>query len=234
MSRYHQFCPVAVAAELLATTWMPLVVRELLCGSVRFNDLHRGLPRMSRTLLARRLAQLERAAVVERRLVGNDRHPEYHLTPAGQALFPVVSALAVWGRQWSIAELAKADYDPAFLMWDVQRRIVRDRLPKRRIVVAFHFTDGPRGSRDFWLVCDPSTTDVVDLCLTDPGFGIDLTVTSDTRSMVDVWMGDAELARLVRAERVQLHGRREYRSAFPSWLGLSVMASVPRQPLKSA
>jgi len=92
---YQQFCPLAMAAEILTTRWTPLVLRELLCGSVRFNDMHRGVPRMSRSLLTRRLGELERAGLLERVRVRG--HSEYRLAAAGEELRPVIEQLAVWG-----------------------------------------------------------------------------------------------------------------------------------------
>jgi DNA-binding HxlR family transcriptional regulator len=123
---YHQFCPVSKAMELLDERWTMLVVRELVSGSEHFNELRRGLPRMSPTLLSRRLHLLVRAGVVDRQLEGND--VRYVLTQAGHELRPVVEALGAWGTRW-IGELGDGDLDPKLLMWDMHRHIDKDAIP---------------------------------------------------------------------------------------------------------
>src|SRR5512139_637519 len=150
-STYHQFCPVAKAMELLDERWTMLVVRELVSGSEHFNELRRGLPRMSPALLSKRLHQLGRAGVVERRVEGND--VRYVLTQAGQELRPVVEALGAWGVRW-IGEMGDEDLDPKLLLWDMHRHIDETAVPDRRTVVQFHFSDLPRSAQHWWLVID--------------------------------------------------------------------------------
>jgi DNA-binding HxlR family transcriptional regulator len=139
---YGQFCPVALAAEVVTRRWMPLVVRELLCGSQRFNDIHRGVPRMSRSLLVRRLAELEEAGLVNS-APGPDGHARYLLTPAGEELRPIIVQLGFWGKRWVQRELARDQLDPGLLMWDMHRRIVREALPQRRTIVRFGISPSP-------------------------------------------------------------------------------------------
>lgn len=223
MEGYHQFCPVAMASEILTRRWTPLVIRELLCGSVRFNDIRRGVPRMSRSLLSQRLSELERAGLLERRIV--DGRPEYHLTDGGEELRPIIEQLGVWGKRRLNSDLSREHLDAGFLMWDVQRRVVRENLPPRRVVVHFQFSDAPEDYTDFWLVLE---REAVDLCLDDPGHGWDLRLATNVRTLVDVWMGDIELANALHDGSIELRGRRELRRQFPSWLGLSVLAGVGR------
>lgn len=225
MDTYGQFCPVAQAAEILTRRWMPLIVRELLCGSHRFNDLHRGVPRMSRSLLACRLGELEAAGLVERRLVGPEAHPEYHLTSAGEELRPIIMQLGFWGKKWIQRTVSRERLDAGLLMWDLQRRVLTDRLPLERVVVHFHLTDAPEQHRHFWLLLDHGQ---VDLCLTDPGYEEDLEVSTDVQTLTDVWLGDSSFGRALRDGSLSLFGRQALRRAFPSWLGLSVFAPTPR------
>src|SRR3954453_45254 len=126
MATYGQFCPVAMAAEVLTERWTPLIVRELLCGSTRFNDLRRGVPLMSPSLLSKRLKTLERVGVVER------DGADYRLTPAGGELRPLIEALGVWGQRWSRGDVEAKHYDASLLMWDIHRSIAMDRLPPER------------------------------------------------------------------------------------------------------
>ncbi len=135
---YQQFCPVAKAMELLDERWTLLLVRELVSGSEHFNDLRRGLPKMSPALLSKRLSQLARAGIVERRTVG--RQVRYVLTPAGHELRPVVEALGVWGTRW-VGELGDEDLDPKLLLWDMHRNVDHAAIPDGRTVVQFIFPD---------------------------------------------------------------------------------------------
>jgi DNA-binding HxlR family transcriptional regulator len=221
-SSYHQFCPVAKSMELLDERWTLLVVRELLAGSEHFNDLRRGLPRMSPTLLSRRLQQLVRAGVVERKQDGLD--VRYVLTRAGQELRPVVEALGAWGIRW-IGALGDEDLDPQLLLWDMHRHIDQAAVPDGRTVVQFRFPDVRTETRDWWLVITDSDADV---CDADPGYEVAVTVTATLRSMVRIWRGDLTWRDALRAGAVEVLGPEALRRAVPRWFTLSGFASVPR------
>jgi DNA-binding HxlR family transcriptional regulator len=216
---YGQFCPVARAAEVLTQRWTPLVVRELLCGTRRFNDLRRGVPMMSPSLLSRRLRSLEQAGLVERHSSEGGR--EYHLTAAGQALQPVILAMGTWGIRWLQHELTPEQLDPALLMWDMQRRVNVEALPARRAVVHFRYHDAPRGMKRWWLVLDRPE---VDLCLKDPGFPVDLNVGCDLRTMVQIWLGKRPMSGALRSGELVLEGPPELRRELRRWLKLSLFA----------
>src|SRR5215471_15822215 len=172
-SSYHQFCPVAKAMELLD-------------GSEHFNELRRGVPRMSPTLLSKRLNQLVRAGVVDR--IGDGSDVRYVLTPAGRELQPVVEALGVWGIRW-IGEIGDEDLDPKLLLWDMHRNIDYTTVPPGRTVVQFRFPDAAARSRDWWLVINSQETET-DVCDADPGYPVAVTVTGSLRRMTEVWRGD--------------------------------------------
>ena len=228
MKGYGQFCPVAKAAEIVAERWTPLVLRELLCGSRRFNDLHRGVPLMSRTLLAGRLKQLENAGVVRSVASPRGRGREYHLTAAGEELRPLIECFGEWGQRWARAQVDRGDLDPGLLMWDMQRRVNLEVLPQRRVVVRFDFRGVPatlRCTRTWWLVLERQA---VDLCLRDPGYLVDVVVSADLRTLTRVWMGDVRLAEAVRAGLIRLDGPPSLVRAFPTWLTLSAFAGVER------
>jgi len=225
MSGYGQFCPVAVASEVFARRWTPLILRELLAGSTHFNDIKRGLPLISRTLLAERLRELEAAGIVTRATDGAQKQPEYRLTAAGLEFRSVLDSLGAWGQRWSVRFDAR-NLDPNLLMWNLRRRLATDRLPARRTVVRFDFTGLPpqhRKQNMFWLIVDRQQ---VDLCIVDPGDEVDLYVRADIKCMAEVWMGDRTINEALRSGRVQLTGRRELVRAFPSWLLLSKFAAV--------
>ncbi len=221
-SSYRQFCPVAKAMELLDERWTLLIVRELVSGSQHFNELRRGLPRMSPTLLTKRLHQLVRAGVVERRSAG--KKVAYVLTPAGRELQPVVEALGTWGIRW-IGELGDEDLDPKLLLWDMHRNIDHTAVPRGRTVLQFRFSDVPAHARDWWLVITAAEADVCDI---DPGHEVAVTVTASLRGMVEVWRGDLSWSDALRSGVVEVAGPDALRRALPSWLTLSAFAAVPR------
>jgi DNA-binding HxlR family transcriptional regulator len=229
MMRYGQFCPIAKAAEIVAERWTPLVVHELLAGSTRFNDIRRGVPLMSQTLLSQRLKELERVGIVERRTGAGQRAREYHLTEAGLALAPVIHALGEWGVRYAQDPLEEEDLDVTVLVWNIKRRVDPSVFPERRITVHFEFTDAPKNKRQWWVVNDRGN---VDLCPTDPGFPVDLYVTTDIRTMIAIWFGRLAWDAAVRAERVEVIGTRQLRGRLRSWFLLSpvrVPDDVPRQ-----
>ncbi len=221
-SEYHQFCPVAKAMELLDERWTLLLVRELVSGSERFNDLRRGLPRMSPSLLSRRLQQLARAGVVERRAEGGEIR--YVPTQACLELRPVVEALGAWGIRW-IGELGDEDLEPHLLLWDMHRNVDHAAVPEGRTVVAFRFPDVEPPGRDWWLVISGGDADV---CNDDPGFPVAVTVTGELRSLVEVWRGDRTWSNALRSGRLALTGPSVARRALPAWFTLSDFAAVPR------
>jgi DNA-binding HxlR family transcriptional regulator len=224
---YGQFCPIALAAEVLAERWTPLVIRELLCGSVRFNDLQRGVPRMSSSLLAQRLKALQFSGLIERRR--GDSGWEYHLTPAGHELFPVVEKMGLWAQRWLRHELvASAKLDPDLLMWDIRRNVV-SKIPAddRRRVTEFQLSGVPSNKRRYWLIFEQGHAD---LCYKPPGFDIDLTVQSSLRTLTEIWLGHVGIEEAVRTERLRLEGSRRDISAFRSWFALSMFAPAGRLP----
>ncbi len=228
MKGYGQFCPVAKAAEIFAERWTPLVLRELVSGSHRFSHLHRGVPLMSRTLLAHRLAQLEDAGIVRSAARTKGRGREYFLTPAGEELRPLIQRLGEWGQRWARSQVSADDLDPGLLMWDIRRRLHTDRLPDRRVVVQFDFRAVPKTFRSpptFWLILERRD---VDVCLKDPGFEIDLVVDADLLALTKAWMGDVRLADAMRSGLVRVDGPTALVRAFPAWLALSGFAGVER------
>ena len=234
MKGYGQFCPVAKAAEIIAERWTPLVLRELLCGSRRFSDLHRGVPLMSRTLLAQRLEQLEDAGIVQRVARRHGRGREYQLTSAGEELRPLIDGFGEWGQRWARAQIELDDLDAGLLMWDIHRRVNLEALPAGRVVCRFDFRRVPptmRCPRTWWLVLDRRE---VDLCLKDPGFPVDVVVSADLRPLTAVWMGDVPLAEALRAGTVRVDGPPSLVRAFPTWLELSSFAGVKRPTLVAA
>lgn len=224
---YGQFCPVSMAAEIVCTRWTPLVLRELLCGSRHFNDLRRGLPRMSPTLLSKRLKELERAGVVRAtRAAGGQT--EYRLTEAGEDLRDMLMALGFWGQRWVESKLSLRNLDPSLLMWDMRRWLNPTPLPKRRCTICFRYPELGPGRRDYWLVVDPESG--VDLCSVDPGFDVDLYVTGPLRTVTSIWMGLTTVSHEVDTGKLELDGDASIARTMQDWLGLSPFSKeTPRR-----
>jgi DNA-binding HxlR family transcriptional regulator len=218
--RYGQFCPIAKAAEILAERWMPLVIHELLAGSSHFSDIHRGVPLMSPTLLSHRLKELELAGLVQPRTIGAKRR-EWQLTEAGMALGPVIHQMGEWGLRYAQDPLDESDLDARVLMWNMRRRVDPTTFPDERVTVAFDFTDMPSSRRYWWLL---SNRGEIDLCPTDPGFPVDVYLTTDVRTMVMVWFGKLAFDRAVASGQIELLGTASVRKRLSGWLLLSPLA----------
>jgi DNA-binding HxlR family transcriptional regulator len=227
MKSFGQFCPLALTAELIGERWTFLILRELLLGSSRFNDIHRGVPRISPTLLTQRLRALIAAGIVERNEAGG-----YEPTDAGAALWPAIESLAVWGKTWLPATLSENEADPDLIVWDLHRRMNLERLPPGRTTILFTFTDQREAKSRRWILCD---RDGADFCITDPGVEADLYVTTDSLTITSVWYGDIPLKEALDEGLIQLDGPRRLCAAFPSWLKLNLLAPVERRhPLRRA
>jgi DNA-binding HxlR family transcriptional regulator len=223
---YKQFCPVAMAAEVLCTRWTMVLLRELVAGSTRFNDLRRGVPKMSPTLLSQRLKELEAAGIIERRKLKSEKGVfEYHMTASGKDLGPVVEAMGFWGQKWVEARRSLKNLDPSLLMWDMRRNLNPTPLPKRRTVIQFMYHDLPVSKRSWWLVVEPHGE--VDLCWSDPGFDVNLYVSTDLRTMTAIWMGLTTVKK--ESEKVVLTGDKDIADKMQSWLGLSPFAVEPKR-----
>lgn len=213
---YGQLCPLAKATEILGERWTFLVIRELLSGAHRFNEIRRGVPLMSTSLLSQRLRRLEREGLVRREASGPSH--VYHLTEAGLELAPIVRQLSRWGERWVLGHIDPRKADVTALMWAVRRRVDPSVFGDRRVTVQFEFTDQPQAKRSWWLVNEATN---VDLCPKDPGFEVDLYALTDLQTMTRIWVGELELLSAISAGTLELSGARDLRRAFCSWLLLS-------------
>jgi DNA-binding HxlR family transcriptional regulator len=218
---YKQFCPVAMAAEILCTRWTVVLLRELLAGSTRFNELRRGIPRLSPALLSQRLKDLEGAGVVIRK-AGRGEASEYLLTDAGRELQPLIEAFGAWGQRWIDTDVSLQNLDVSLLMWDMRRRLNPGPIGPRRAVIQFHYADLPAPRRSWWLVIDPKNG--ADLCSVDPGHEVDLYVATDLRTMTAIWMGVESVRKASSDRRLMLTGDRKLAAEIQNWLGLSFFA----------
>ena len=219
---YGQFCPVAMAAEIFCSRWTALILREMFCGSTHFNEIRRGVPRMSPSLLSKRLSEMGDAGIIAEVAAKSGGGTEYVLTEAGEDLRPIVMALGFWGQRWVQTKLSLKNLDPALLMWDMRRWLDPRPLPKRRCTVAYQFPEVEKARQKYWLVVEPDGK--VDLCNVDPGFEVDLYITGSLRAMTAVWMGVTTVRKEMDDGQLDIHGDKAIASAMQDWLGLSPFA----------
>jgi DNA-binding HxlR family transcriptional regulator len=223
-SSYGQYCPVAQALELIGDRWTLLIVRDMLTGTQHFNDLERGLPGISRGLLAKRLRELEDAGVIEKRTNPSGRKTTaYHLTESGVALYDVINSLSVWGANWAFGDPRPEQLDPLLLLWWMHNRVRSENLPEERVVLQFDFYGA--SSDTYWLVL---TRQDATICLTDPGYEVNLLVTADLATFFRVWLGHIDYHDAIDGGGVQIDGMPQHIRAFPDWFAWSPAAGTVR------
>ncbi|MGI9624555.1 MAG: winged helix-turn-helix transcriptional regulator [Acidimicrobiales bacterium] len=218
MKSYGTYCPIAKSVEVLGERWSILVLRELLIGATKFNDIARGLPGMSRTMLSKRLREFEGADLVEK-LDG-----EYLLTPAAQELRPIVFGLGAWGEKWLLAYPDPDDLDPVSLMWHAHPRMDGSQLPERRVVVAFELLGRPER---FWVVFEQAGCSV---CDADPGFEVDVTVRAQLAELYRIFYHQLDVNTAVRAGLLTFEGEKALVRRMPSVLELRPASALGVDP----
>ncbi len=221
MKAYGQFCPLAQATQLLCERWTLLIVREFIAGSTRYSELQKGVPLMSPTLLSTRLKQLIDAGVIK---VSKDKgKSQYELTEAGLELRPVVELLGAWGHRWAQTKLNKEDLDAGLLMWDMRRSVDPAVFPEKRIVVQFEYPDAPKGARDWWLISEKC---VIDLCLSDPGYEVNIIIKSSLADMTAVWTCQRKFQDAVNQGDIEVMGDRKLALNLQNWLQSSLLSRL--------
>ena len=222
---YGQYCPLALATELLCRRWTILIISRLVDGCRTFNEIHQGIPKISPSLLSTRLSELQHAGIVERRKTNGDNRYRYEPTEAALDLAGLIDDMAVWGQRWA-RDMNMDDLDPAFLAWSMSLRMNVKAMPPGRTVIEFEFTGTPTDFRRFWLVNNDGK---VDMCLKDPGYETDLHVKADIRVFVEAWRGFRDMRSAIRSGKIRLSGPERLCSSFPEWLLLSALAPHRRR-----
>ncbi|MDP1794429.1 MAG: helix-turn-helix domain-containing protein [Acidimicrobiales bacterium] len=228
MPDYGRYCPVSLGSDVLADRWTPLIMRELILGSTRFNDIARCLPGISRSLLVQRLRHLERHGVLETWPSPTGRGHEYRLTPAGRDLEPVIIAMGRWAVDWLFDELHPEEVEPVQLMWWMHRRVATDRLPPGRVVVEFDHTAPEK--QLLWMVLDRGEASV---CVQHPGFDSDVVVTTSTPALSEVFNGFARWHDAVANGAIKIDGPPSLVKALPKWFLWSPFSEMNAAKLKS-
>ena len=220
---YGQFCPIAKATEIIGEKWTILIIRELLMGATRFNEMQRGLSLISPTLLTKRLNSLADHGLIVKKKIPGQQGYEYFPTESCKELLPVIKSLGDWGMRWARENLTDTEYDVQLLMLYLQRSVQTDKLIGNETVIRFKFTD-IKDLADWWLI---ATERSVDVCVKDPGKDVDIYFTCDVRTMADVWMGDFSYKKAVRENRLKVVGPTALTNNIFSWLNTSIFADLP-------
>ena len=220
---YGQFCPIAKASEIIGEKWTVLIIRELLMGGTRFNELQRGLSLISPTLLSKRLDSLVEHGLVMKKKIPGQKGYEYLATESCNELLPIIKSLGDWGMRWARSNLTEKDYDVELLMLYLQRSVVPGKLPGNETVIRFKFTD-IKEYPDWWMVVEGND---VDICVNDPGKDVDIYFTSTVKALTDVWMGESTYKKAIREGQLTLVGEKVLTHNVSSWLTNSLFSDLP-------
>ena len=221
MEKYCQFCPVAKAAEILCEKWVILVLRELMMGSTRFGQLRQGLPKISPSILSRRLKALEEQGVILRCKKSESNGYEYHLTESGEELRPIVLGFGTWGHKWAKNKINSEDLDAGFLLWDMRRRLNIEYFQNKRVVIHIEFSDQNKRDRYWWMVIDNNE---IDLCFEDTGHEPDITIITTLEVMTNIWLGYDKLETMKNNGKIKIFGPKQDVNNISKWIGKSTFA----------
>lgn len=212
-----EYCPVSVAANLIGDRWSLLIVRELLEGASGFNEIHRGLPGLSRSLLSGRLRSLARQGIVEHRPGSVDG--SYRLTAAGADLRDVIHALGYWTVRWRFPPPTASNADSALLLWRMYQGLNTSRLPPHRVTLEFIFPEAEPGRG--WLLLDGADSS---LCMEPPGHEADLVIRGSVPAWLSVWFGHRTFEQVVAAGELVPDGQAHLVALLPDWFDRSLFA----------
>jgi DNA-binding HxlR family transcriptional regulator len=224
MTSRGDYCPITVGVEVLGDRWTPLVIRELTLGASGFNEIHRGIPRVSRTLLAQRLRELERRGLVTHAPAHRGRPGVYQLTAPGEALLPIVWAMGHWAAEWVFGDPSDEDCDGLSLIWRAHRVAIAANLPETRTVVHLVLT-GPGGAQGWLDIERPGIT----VCKDDQGLSVDLALEANTAQMHRWLTGLVPFRDLVANGHARFLGPTRLARAFPTWFNTALFADGLRR-----
>ncbi|MDH5529758.1 MAG: helix-turn-helix transcriptional regulator [Paracoccaceae bacterium] len=223
MKSYGQFCPIAKAAEIFCERWTALVIRSLAAGAKRYSDIHRGVPLMSATLLSSRLRQLEAEGIIRRRRSRTGQHWTYHLTEAGGEFIPLLGGLGAWGQRWTRRDLVEGELDLGLLIWGLEHSVDPRAFGPGRSVVEIGFTDQPSQKSKVWFV---NQGEDCELCVIDPGYGVDLYLSATLCDMTHVYRGDISVEVALQTGRLEAIGPKAMIKALKRWLNLGPLGKI--------
>jgi DNA-binding HxlR family transcriptional regulator len=216
-------CPAMASADLLGDKWTLLLLREMFLGTTRFGRFQKAIPRMSPSILSKRLKSLEAAEIIIRKSVPTGQAAEYKLTRSGRELGPIIENMAVWGMRWRKRSIAAQDCDVGGFMWDFHRTLNTEALPDGETVILVQISD--RTDLDTWWVI--ANGEAVDLCPKDPGHEVAVYLTATLANLVTLWLGDLSVREAVEAKTVFLDGPRHLVNTAQDWMAQSPLVGVP-------
>lgn len=215
-------CPAMASADLMGDKWTLLILREMFLGATRFSEFQRAQPRMSPTILSKRLKMLEANDIIVRKNSANPGANAYRLTRSGRELGPIIEGMAVWGMRWRSRHIVAQDCDVGGFMWDFHRTVNTQALPDGDTVIHVDITDRSE-LNSWWLLANAQT---VDLCPQDPGYDIDIYINATLKDLITVWMGDISLKLAIQQKRLQVTGARHYVNTAGEWFPQSPLADI--------
>lgn len=224
MNESGSLCPTIKAADIIGDKWVLLILRELCMGSTRYNDFQRALPRISPTILSKRLKQLEANGLIIKKTSAGQKTSEYRLTKCGRELAPLIDQMAKWGLRWARRRLSEEDFEVGGFMWDFHRTLKIDELPDGEVVFCVNFPE-LTANKTWWVVVNGKA---VDLCTDDPGKDVDLFITGSLPSLAEVWMGDETFSNASQSGAIILTGASHLTKTASRWFPKSRYADVKR------
>ncbi|MBW4707259.1 helix-turn-helix transcriptional regulator [Roseobacter sp. YSTF-M11] len=218
------YCPTSKACEVLMPRWTLQILGELWGGSTRFNEIRRGLPGMSPTLLVKRLKEMQANGLLVRVEDPATGSIDYIRTDKAAELDDILRGLAAWAQRHITAEVALEDRDADLLMWNIRRQIDLGELPQRRVVMRFSFSDATSPASTYWVITRPG--EPVELCASDPGFDVDLYVETQVRVFTGVYLGRRSFGRDVENGLIFMTGDAQLIKTFRRWLRFSMHSGV--------
>ena len=231
-SHDRQFSPVAMAAEVLESRWTLLIVRELCLGSKHFNDIRKGVPKMSPTLLSKRLKELEWHGILKRlESPMGSRKSMYVLTQAGNELFDVINAIGSWGKRWIDMRHNLDSAKENLLIWDIRRNLNMEYFPINKSVLQINITDAPKKTSNWWFIFDGNERP--DVGYLDPSLDVDLYIETSLSSLTKIWLGESTRSTENKAGTFQIEGSQKMIDTFESWFGSGNVVSIPKFAIAS-
>ncbi len=222
MNESGSLCPAVKAADIIGDKWVLLILREVFSGSTRYKDFQRALPRISPTILSKRLKQLEANGLLVKKQSPGQKSTEYRLTPSGRELGPIIDHLATWGLRWARRQVGEEDIDVVGFMWDFHRTLNIAELPDGETVICVRYTN-LSAYDSWWLIVNGG---VVDLCNDNPGKEIDLYITAELQDLVSVWMGDVDIRAAIKSATIRLNGESYIVDSSAHWFPRSPYAEI--------
>jgi len=224
--QYHQFCPIAMAADILEPRWTMLILCEMFQGSARFTEIQRGVPSMSPGLLTKRLRDLEAKGMITRHENDGNGQVSYVPTPMADELRTLIFQIGAWAHRNINPEVPRGHLDHRLLMWNIRRKIKAANLPRRKLVIQFILKQEGIEDANYWLIVKPDSE--TDICSIDPKHDVDLFVTAQLQALTSAWMGHSSFAEEINAERIILIGDQAMARSLSQWLIRSSFAGVER------